>query len=90
MTVVFEDSINPSLETNCYYRRPTKLREGNVFTGVCLSVGQGDPHMTITDDALDLTPLAPWYQTWDPLTSYLGPPASDIWWSLETCLSLFI
>ena len=84
-TVVFEDSINPSQETNCYFRPPTKLREGNVFTGVCLSVGRGDPHVTITDDALDLTvqvphPLSlPDIRLGTPLTSDLGPPASDIW-----------
>ena len=74
MTVVFEDSINSSLETNCYYRLPTKLREGNVFTGVCLSVGQGDPHVTITDDALDLTPLAPLISDLGPLDLRPGAP----------------
>ena len=26
-----------------YYRPPTKLQEGNVFTGVCLSTGGGRP-----------------------------------------------
>ena len=25
----------------CYYRPPTKLREGNVFTGICLSTAGG-------------------------------------------------
>ena len=46
----------------------TKLREGNVFTCVCLSV-HGGPHVTITYDALDLT---------------LQPPPPDIrpWISL--------
>ena len=27
-----------------YYRRPNKLREGNVFTGVCLSTGRSWVH----------------------------------------------
>ena len=36
------------------YRSPTKLPEGNVFKGVCLSV-DGDPNVTITHDALTLT-----------------------------------
>ena len=40
---------------------PTKLREGNVFSRVCLSVHVGDSHVTITHDALDLTT-----QTWNP------------------------
>ena len=29
-----------------FYHRPTKLREGNVFTGVCLSTGGGMPSPT--------------------------------------------
>ena len=34
------------------YHPPTKLREGNVFTGVCLSVHRkGGPHVTITHAA---------------------------------------
>ena len=44
------------------YHSLTKLREGNVFTRVCLSCCvQGWPHVTITDDALNLTiqPLLP-------------------------------
>ena len=28
----------------CYYRPPTKLREGNVFMGVCRSVHRESPH----------------------------------------------
>ena len=36
-----------------YYRPPTKLREGNVFTHVCLFVQRGS-HVTITHNALDL------------------------------------
>ena len=70
-----------------------KLWEGNVFTPVCLSVnGGGDPYVTITDDALDLTvqsPLAnpspaPGHQIWDPSrprpwTSDMDPqPTLDI------------
>ena len=37
------------------YQPPTKLREGNIFTRVCLSVHWGGPHETITYDTLDLT-----------------------------------
>ena len=36
------------------HRPPAKLREGNVFTGVCLFRGKGVPHVTITHCALDL------------------------------------
>ena len=34
---------------------PTKLQEGNVFIRVCLYIGKGGPHVTITHGALDLT-----------------------------------
>ena len=34
------------------YRPQTKLREGNVFAGICLFTGGS--HVTITHDALDL------------------------------------
>ena len=41
-----------------HYRPPTKLREGNVFSGVCLlvilSTGKSPP-VTITHNGLDLT-----------------------------------
>ena len=37
-----------------FYRPPTKLWEGNIFTGVCHSVGGGGPH-----DVLDLTVQPP-------------------------------
>ena len=44
------------------YRPQKKLREGNIFTGVCLFTRVS--HVTITHDALDLTvPTPP--QTWD-------------------------
>ena len=41
--------------SNCY-RSPTKFREGNVFTGVCLAFSWwgGGSHVTITHDASDL------------------------------------
>ena len=48
-------------------RPPTKLQEGNVFTGVCLFTG-GCPHVTITHDALDLA-----VQNLMPLPPSLGP-----------------
>ena len=35
-----------------------KLREGNVFTGVCVCP-QGGPHAAITHDTLDLTVQVP-------------------------------
>ena len=39
-----------------HYCPTTMLREGNVFTGVCVSVcPHGGPRVTITHDALDLT-----------------------------------
>ena len=39
---------------NNFCRMQTKLREGNVFTGVCLILfkGKGGPHVTITHDSL--------------------------------------
>ena len=39
------------------YSPPTKFLEGNIFTGVCLSFCSiaGGPHVTINNDALDLT-----------------------------------
>ena len=47
-----------------FYHPPPKIREGNVFTHVCLSVHTEGPHVTISHYALDLTvqgPLpAPW------------------------------
>ena len=46
----------------CYYRPPTKLRGGNVFTRVCLFTGVV-PHGTITHDALDLTVQGPLLKT---------------------------
>ena len=55
------------------------FREDNVFTGVCLPVHEWGSHMTITQDAVDLTvqgpslpnmghgdPLVP-LKIWDPL-----------------------
>ena len=52
-----------------------KLWEGNVFTRVCLSVNEGgDPYVTITDDALDLTVQAPLANPSPaPWTSDMGP-----------------
>ena len=42
-----------------YYRPPTKLRECNVFSRVCLSIslstGGGGSHVTTTHDSLTLT-----------------------------------
>ena len=38
-----------------FYRRPTKLREGNAFSNVCLFTGRRGLHVTITHDTLDLT-----------------------------------
>ena len=81
--------------TGIYYRPPTELRKGNVFSYVCLSFfilsvhgggGEG-PHVTIIYDALDLTvQCAPRYQTWDP------PPAPQLvtsgghhWIPVQTC-----
>ena len=81
------------------YRPPTKLREGNVFTGICILMGRGSSHVTITHDALaslyrPLT-LSHQHQNWDipPFSDIrLGTYhlATDIWQqTLETCLNLF-
>ena len=67
------------------YRPKTMLREGNVFTGVCLSVnlsmGEGvRSHGRVT-------PAIP-YPSPDTLSSGYPTPSIDIWWSsLETCSS---
>ena len=42
-----------------FYRPPSKLREGNVFSRVCLSIHRGGSLATITHDALDLTVQGP-------------------------------
>ena len=66
----------------------TKLREGNVFTCVYLSV-HGGPHVTITYDALDLTlQPPPGHQTLDlPLapTPLLMKYGGHHCKSLQTC-----
>ena len=68
-----------------FYRLPTKLREGYVFSSVCPSVIPSMGvcvHVTIIYDELDLTVQPPPFWTWDLVT----PPGSDIWWSsLQTC-----
>ena len=63
----------------CFYCPPTKLREGDVFSRVCLSVHRGRSYVTITHDALDLTPPPPRYvptcSTWTWLyNTHLPPP----------------
>ena len=55
----------------------SRMREGNVFSRVCLSTG--DPYVTITADALDLIVKEP--------RDTIG---NDIWWlSLQICLNVF-
>ena len=77
-----------------YYMCLSKLREGNVFSRVCLSTRKGS-HMIIIHDTLDLIvhPQPPnpgpsllplWI--WDP-TGHRDPLASDIWWLLKHVLS---
>ena len=61
------------LHDTYFYRPPTKLQEGYVFSHVCLFTGVG-PHVTITHDALDLTVQA------YPLPAH--PRTSD----MESCL----
>ena len=61
-----------------YYRPPTKLREGSVFTGVCHSVQWGEAPMwplpMMPPTSLYNTPLPVPHQTWDP------------WRPVRTCL----
>ena len=60
-----------------YYRLPTKLQEGNVFTSVCDSFGGGGSTVTITHDALNLAVQA-------LVCSGPSPyPTSDIWTGLD-------
>ena len=80
----------PSTERPSCYHPPTKLWEGNIFTGVCDSIQRG-PLVTITHDAMNLTVQSPTgprsldIRPGTPSPSTL-PPATDIWWSiLETC-----
>ena len=42
------------IQKQFYHCPPRKLRQGNVFSCVCLST-EGGSHLTITHDALDLT-----------------------------------
>ena len=63
------------------YCPPTKLREGNVYSSVCMLVshsvlrrGEG-PHVTITHDALDLTIHIPSH---DPSPLPQPPPPPDM------------
>ena len=73
-----------------HYRSLTKLREGNVFSHVFLSVclSTEGSNVTITHDELDLTAQVPFlYKDLAPLSFVQGPrpnpslsPASDIWW----------
>ena len=58
-----------NLTITCYYRPPTKLWEGNVFTRVCLSVHRGFP-CDHYHDSLDLTVQGP--QPSPPTTSDMG------------------
>ena len=62
------------LRLSCFlhYRPPTKLWEGNVFTGVCLSTSRGkaDPHLE-TDPALEAYLHE---RTWDQTRSDIIPP----------------
>ena len=75
-----------------FYRPTTKLREGNVFTGVCLSVHSGVPHVILPKvhwTSLYRTPPSG-HGTWGP-PDPARTPVRDIWWpSLETCSNLFI
>ena len=48
-----------------FYRLWTKLREGNVFSRVCLLSRGWGPDVTITHDKLDLTVPGPPPGTWD-------------------------
>ena len=61
-----------------HYRPPTKLRESNVFSRVCLSVHRGD-HVTITHDAFDLTVQGP------PALPLLVTSGGQDWRSVHTC-----
>ena len=44
-----------------FYRPQTKLREGNVFTGVCLSTGGGGWHVSSDDHQVSLAGWLVWY-----------------------------
>ena len=74
-------------QTMYFYRPPPKLREGNVFSRVCLSVCHSlhrGSHVTITLDALDLT------IQWPHGTSLYRKPllvtSGDQYWRLvQTC-----
>ena len=87
--------------TNCHIDHilsdsyPTKLREGNIFSCVCLSLGVPCGHyLGCTGPHRTGPPVpSPLYRATAPCTGTqpcpLLPP-SDIWWpKLETCLNLF-
>ena len=73
-----------------HYRPQIPLREGNVFTGVCLFTGSG-----VTPNALSPHGrVLPCIRPRPPLHIRHGehPPPAIWWWvcSLETCSNLFI
>ena len=76
-----------------FYRPPTKLREGNVVTCVCLSVHSGVPHVILPMvhwTSLYRTPPLPDMIHGDPQPQPRTPARDILWSSLETCSNLFI
>ena len=75
-----------------YYRPQTRLREGNVFTDVCLSMGDDGSNIKCI-----MGYVTRWYGTYrersgrvPPGHQTWRPPPSEIWcWSLKTCSNLF-
>ena len=70
--------------TTYFYRMLTKLRGGNFFSRVCLSVcSQGDPHMTITQGRTVQPPLRHLPRTSD----MIRPKYFDHWFKLVSISS---
>ena len=67
------------------YKSKRRVREGNVFTGVCLfTAGSHVTMMVIWDSHPYCTATRPQCQTWNP-------PTTDTWWPtlVQTCSNLF-
>ena len=62
----------------CIYRPPTKLREGNVFTGVCRLCTGGDRAVPFLDTVF---PPRHHIRPWDTVPSPPGHQVVRIYWN---------
>ena len=85
VTVLNAPPITARYSSFLYYRPPTKLLGGNVFTRICLFTRNNALDLTVQPPGLSAS-SPPRYHTWEPPAP---PLLIDIWWpSLETCSNL--